>query len=306
MGVLLSLSCGVCGDLQFLRGEQQIEHAPADRGRVVQRHHQEVDQEERDAETFLHIDRDESERTPVPHRFRRRILPFPDVETHQQERNQIHQRHDRENPRQMRIRMRQHQQIEHESGAGPGDPEQRHEPPEELRGHHIGEQIVEHRRDEQIEHLIGDRENGDHHDNGFCGAAARSEGQIVDPRADAVAPPEQDQEEHDERTGEQQIGDPASPAAPGPVAGRADDRVDDEIQQRGKASHQESDGQIVCIVILQHQRQQSRGQRLHHPEAEIAPEHPDEQHDQRTFRIGESPDRVESRSLSGRCILIHK
>ena len=119
--------------------------------------------------------------------------------------------------------------------------------------------------------------------------------------------PSRIRKKNNERARKHQIGNAAPPPAPRAVAGGADNRIDDEIQQRRKTPDQKPDRKIVGIVVFQHQRKQGRSQGLHHPEAEITPEHPDEESNQGCFCVRECSDSVEirRRGLRGRQFLIH-
>ena len=104
------------------------------------------------------------------------------------------------------------------------------------------------RSNKQVEHLIRYCKKSNYNNNRLCRTAAGTECQIMNPGADAVAPAQQNQKKNNERARKHQIGNAAPPPAPRAVAGGADNRIDDEIQQRRKTPDQKPDRKIVGIV----------------------------------------------------------
>ncbi len=278
---------------EFLVRKEEVEHGPADHGGLVAGHGEEEPAIEREAETFAKIGHNHI----VLLRFRRRILPLFHEEAHQQKRKQINDCDPGEDPRHVLAGMFEDKALIDEARNRPDHAEERHESPHELLRNHVRKDVIKDRSDEHVEELESDCKQRDAAENHPGRGECPAEDGVVQKSADLVAPPKQNQKQCDERTREKQIRNPPPPPGAGPVAARAHNRVDDQVQHRRNAPDNEADEHIRRTVLFHEDRQQRRDQRLHERETEIPPQHPDEEVQETEHRVFQRSDRVVSAAV---------
>jgi hypothetical protein len=218
-------------------------------------------------------------------------FPLLHDEAHQPEPDEVEPRNHQQNQPQMAERILEDDIVVEHADGGSDHAEQPQKPRHDRLWHDVVEEIPEDGVHKHVGELEGHHRDCNNADGDRRAApSGRPTNQPVKHVADLRGERHQAQCQRNERHGKHHERDAAAKPPPMPVAGRADDRVQQHVQDAGHGHQDHAQNPVRGIEFPEPQRDDAGHDRLHHCEAEVAPEQPHEHPRQPRFRIDQRTD----------------
>ena len=224
-------------------------------------------------------------------RRRRRVFALANRKKNQRESRQKHHPFRDEDQRHVLFGQRHQDRGEKESARGVEDHEDRHEPPDDLAGNHVGAEVVENTHPHIGECLETHHEKSDYDDGeDFRRNGARQFLRQFRTELDETA--QRDQRDAQPGHSDQHEGHASAETGAQPVTAKTDPGVGDHVDAAWHGSQKNSDCHVAQVHLFQKDRQQCRRQLTHRAQRKDAGVEDEENQQKAEFGVTERTDPV--------------